>query len=99
MAIYDCKTIIPSLKGRPLYICKAINRNKIDDTVSPSFMFGRNYCSICGMKVDKERDFQRFGKHFCSEQHAEQYVQEMQNSRQATLTRQSDPNDSRGCGG
>lgn len=62
-------------------------------------MFGKNYCSICGMKVDKEKDFQRFGKHFCSDEHAQQYVQEMQSSRQVALTKQSDPNESRGCGG
>ena len=42
-------------------------------------MFGRSsFCGVCGIKVDKEADHQRFGKHFCSEDHANQCVQKMQ---------------------
>jgi len=32
------------------------------------------YCEKCGMKVDKKTAPQRFGKYFCSEKHAEEYV-------------------------
>lgn len=65
----------------------------------PRTMFGSKYCGVCGMKVDKASDFQRFGKHFCSEGHAQQYVQEMEQSRQVALSRQSDPREQRrgGC--
>lgn len=34
------------------------------------------YCSICGMKIEKGRSVVRFGKHFCSEEHAETYVKQ-----------------------
>ncbi|MDV3244251.1 MAG: hypothetical protein LYZ66_03620 [Nitrososphaerales archaeon] len=52
-------------------------------------MFGSNYCNVCGMKVDKTNDFQRFGKHFDSEEHAQQYVQETEKSRQAAIAKQT----------
>lgn len=62
-------------------------------------MFGRNYCNVCGMKVDKASDFQRFGKHFDSEEHAQQYAQEMEKSRQAAMARQIDSKEQKrgGC--
>ncbi len=30
-------------------------------------------CPICGMEVDKEKAVEKFGKYFCSEDHAEEY--------------------------
>ncbi len=36
----------------------------------------KKYCQICGMKVDKNKDIVRFGEHFCSEEHAQQFVDE-----------------------
>ena len=53
-------------------------------------MFDAKYCAIDGMKIQKGSDFERFGKHFCSEQHAQQYVQEMEKARQATSATTSD---------
>lgn len=32
------------------------------------------YCEKCGKKVDKNTAPQRFGKHFCSEEHAKEYA-------------------------
>lgn len=32
------------------------------------------HCEKCGEKVDKNTAPQRFGKHFCSQEHAEEYV-------------------------
>lgn len=40
-------------------------------------MFGfKKYCQICGREVDKNKDIVRFGEHFCSEEHAQQFVDE-----------------------
>lgn len=39
------------------------------------------YCEVCGMKVSKEQDFVRFGKHFCSEEHATKYTGEIEQRR------------------
>lgn len=36
-------------------------------------MFGSKHCEICGMDVDKEMSTKRFGKHFCSDEHANQF--------------------------
>jgi len=36
------------------------------------------YCTICGQKIEKGNDIVRFGKHFDSEEHAEQYVKMME---------------------
>ncbi len=33
------------------------------------------HCQICGMDVKKETVIKRFGKYFCNDQHAEQFVQ------------------------
>jgi len=35
------------------------------------------FCEKCGMKVDKKTAPQRFGKYFCSEEHAEDFTNEM----------------------
>jgi hypothetical protein len=32
------------------------------------------HCLICGIEVDKKTSPKRFGKFFCSEDHAQQYV-------------------------
>ena len=32
------------------------------------------HCQICGIDVKKEIAPKRFGKYFCSEEHAQQYV-------------------------
>lgn len=32
------------------------------------------YCEKCGKNVDKNTAPQRFGKYFCSEEHAEEYA-------------------------
>ncbi|MFY9299613.1 MAG: hypothetical protein WAO91_00280 [Candidatus Nitrosotenuis sp.] len=32
------------------------------------------YCPICGVEVKKETEIKRFGKYFCSQEHAQQYV-------------------------
>lgn len=38
-------------------------------------MFGllKKHCPVCGMDVDKESSIKRFGKHFCSVDHAEKF--------------------------
>lgn len=45
-------------------------------------MFAK-YCAVCGRKIEKGNDVVRFGKHFDSEEHAEQYVKETESRRQA----------------
>ena len=32
------------------------------------------YCPTCGIDVEKEKGIKRFGKYFCSEQHAADYT-------------------------
>lgn len=51
------------------------------------------YCEKCGMKVDKKTAPQRFGKYFCSEKHAEEYTNEIEEKRKATPKQGG----SRGC--
>jgi len=46
------------------------------------------YCEICGMKIEKGNDIVRFGKHFDSQEHAEQYAKLMEARRQ---TAQEEP--------
>lgn len=41
------------------------------------------YCAFCGMKVEKDQDIVRFGKHFDSEEHAEQYSKGVEESQGA----------------
>lgn len=36
------------------------------------------YCATCGKKIEKGNDTVRFGKHFDSEEHAEQYAKRME---------------------
>ncbi len=40
------------------------------------------YCVVCGRRIMKGNDVVRFGKHFDSEAHAEQYTKEMKERRQ-----------------
>ncbi len=42
------------------------------------------YCEVCGVKVENGADFVRFGKHFCSEEHASKYTAEVEQRRIAT---------------
>jgi len=46
-------------------------------------LFGK-YCEVCGVKLDKGKDSVRFGKHFCSEEHANKYVSEIDQRRLVT---------------
>ena len=39
------------------------------------------YCEKCGMKVDKKIAPQRFGRYFCSDEHAEAYAKEVEEQR------------------
>lgn len=40
------------------------------------------YCAVCGRKIESGNDIVRFGRHFDSEEHAEQYAKEVEASRQ-----------------
>ncbi len=51
------------------------------------------YCEKCGMKVDKKIALQRFGKYFCSEKHAEEYADGVEEQRKAKPKQK----DERGC--
>jgi len=46
------------------------------------------YCAVCGRKIEKGNDVVRFGKHFDSEEHAEQYVREMEARRENEIEEQ-----------
>ena len=35
----------------------------------------KHHCPICGIEVEKETEVKRFGKHFCSNEHAQQYTE------------------------
>lgn len=35
----------------------------------------QKHCPVCGMDVEKETATKRFGKYFCSEEHASQYAE------------------------
>ncbi len=48
------------------------------------------YCEVCGVKVDKSQNYARFGKHFCSEEHASKYVSEMEKRRLVTPLQEDD---------
>ncbi len=60
------------------------------------FGLGKKYCYTCGMEVS-ENQVQRFGKHFCSDEHAQQYTEQMQKSRQEQLATAQHPKNA--CGG
>jgi len=54
------------------------------------------YCAVCGRKIEKTNGIVRFGKHFDSEEHAEQYAKEIEASRQSE-TEESPRRRSGGC--
>lgn len=35
----------------------------------------QKHCPVCGMDIDKNAGIKRFGKYFCSEEHASQYAE------------------------
>jgi len=39
-----------------------------------------SYCEVCGMDVEADTDFKKFGKVFCSQEHMDQYVKDRGNS-------------------
>ena len=57
---------------------------------------GKKFCYTCGMEVDGNQ-YQRFGKSFCSEQHAQQYTEQMQRARQGQLATTQQTKESGGC--
>ena len=50
----------------------------------------KKHCPICGMDVDESSSVKRFGKHFCSADHAEKFSETKASRRE---------DDSRGHGG
>lgn len=54
-------------------------------------MFGfKKHCQACGMEVKKESALKRFGKHFCSNEHAEKYAQEIEKISRKRMRRKRD---------
>lgn len=54
-------------------------------------MFGfTKHCKICGIDLQKENTIKRFGKSFCSDEHANQYVKLKQQQKEDSTRR-------RGC--
>lgn len=35
----------------------------------------QKHCPVCGMDVDENNGIKRFGKYFCSEEHASEYAE------------------------
>ncbi|MDV3277175.1 MAG: hypothetical protein LYZ69_01750 [Nitrososphaerales archaeon] len=62
------------------------------------FGIGKKFCYTCGMEVSGNQ-YQRFGKYFCSEEHAQQYTEQMQKSRQEQLATAQQTKSSDQCGG
>ena len=58
--------------------------------------FFDKYCEKCGIKVDKKVAFQRFGKYFFSEEHAAEYVAEVEEMRKQ-MSEQRQRRHSGGC--
>ena len=58
-------------------------RNPTKDSLEEDNNMGffDKYCEKCGIKVDKKVAPQRFGKYFCSEEHAAEYVAEVEEMR------------------
>lgn len=61
------------------------------------FGFGKKYCPICG-KTATDSTFTRFGKHFCSEEHQDMYV-EAEKERQVRNEVAQGGEPRRSCGG
>lgn len=49
------------------------------------------HCLICGVEVKKETAFKRFGKYFCNERHAQQYVEKRQIEQSRSSERRRSP--------
>jgi hypothetical protein len=49
------------------------NIEKIQNEVKIMKLIGY-HCAICGKKIEKDKDIARYGEHFDSEEHAEQYA-------------------------
>ena len=49
------------------------------------------HCEICGMRIDKNDDVVRLGKHFDSQEHAEQYVKLVEERKQTYQEDQTSP--------
>lgn len=47
------------------------------------------YCEKCGNKVDKKTAPQRFGKYFCSDEHAEVFASDVEEMRKKMPKQQS----------
>lgn len=60
------------------------------------FGFGKKFCYTCGMEVHGG-EHQRFGKSFCSEDHAQQYTEQMQKARQEQLATAQQRKRTGGC--
>ncbi len=52
------------------------------------------HCEICGIEVKKDTANKRFGKYFCNNDHAEQYVAKREEEEQR---RAKEPRRSGGC--
>jgi len=51
-------------------------------------MFGlKKHCKICRIDLEKSQEIKRFGKSFCNEEHANQYVELKQKQRRDNSTR------------
>ncbi len=60
------------------------------------FGIGKKYCYTCGTEVSGNQ-YTRFGKPFCSEEHAQQYTDQMNKSRQEQLATAQQTGQSGGC--
>jgi len=54
------------------------------------------YCGICGAKVERSKAIERFGKKFCSEDHAHQYVAQVR-KREAEAAYRGEERGRSGC--
>lgn len=57
---------------------------------------GKKFCYTCGMEVSGNQ-YQRFGKDFCSAEHAQQYTEQLQKARQEQLATAQQTKKSGGC--
>jgi uncharacterized protein len=51
----------------------------------------KKHCPLCGIDVDKESGVKRFGKYFCSEEHANKFSE-------IKMSRETNRRDDRGFG-
>ena len=62
----------------------------------------KKHCAVCGRDIDSNMGIKRFGKHFCSDIHSEQYVAEQRKTenleRQIQQTQQQPKSSGGGCG-